>query len=780
MKKNIYILSIAALALVGAMMAGCSKEETTTNVPQPEITNDTVTLTTTLSLDCVTATRSLASDGKKTFAVGETIAVIYKNSNSETIKAVSNALTAEDISNNGRSAVFTVTMTAPKSSGTIRYIYPASMAKATIETSAATNDDDATINFNALAKQDGTLASLSSLLDLAVFDGSLTQASKLPTYVSLANRLAVCQFSVNAASDITSSVTGLYVGNGTNKYYISRTPAEGPIYVAMLPVTTGDIEFGATTGSVYYEKTVSGETLAANNLYPITVTMTRNATVNLAKIASAYVVQNGETLTGELNTVICPVKISIAYNATVTLNNVTINGVDNSSCNWAGISCEGPATIILKDGSTNIVRGFISGQAGIQAPDKDWGTLTIQGEAAGTGSLTASSNYYGAGIGASINRYCGNIVIEGGIITAIGGECSAGIGGALASNCGYITITGGTINATGGESAAGIGSGENVACGNITIANTVTSVRATKGSGAQLSIGAGQSGSCGTVTIGGTEYWNGTAYINGGDEYLPTSPLVYIPPAAFSVSGTLKVYFSPGNLQCIPNTRAWRFAENQWGYIGVGGPSEPGNAHRMWEGDSYTDWYDIFGWGTWTGSSPNPAKADNYDTSYAWGDGDFTEESLLANAPLPGKNWRTLSQTEWAYLFNTRETTSGVRYAKATVNSVEGVILLPDNWSTSYHSLASTNTADAAYTANEISSADWNTDFEAHGAIFLPVATIHYYGYGPELHHTGNYWSTTPYSETKAYCVNFSSSTLSASYTHDRSTAISVRLVYND
>jgi hypothetical protein len=553
---------------------------------------------------------------------------------------------------------------------------------------------------------------------------------------------------------------------------------------------------------------------------------------------------DGMTITGTLS---ANVKVSIDPGATVTLNNATIDGIsinnDNSnSYKWAGITCNGDATIILN--GNNSVAAFY-GSSGIYIPSGS--TLTIQGPGSLTangrgtgcagiggkytgaygniriegGTITASGGAAGAGIGSGAGGNGGDIIITGGQITATGGEGGCGIGSGQQGSCGDITISGGTITATGGTNASGIGSSNNGACGNIlinggtitatamgsygpgigcgphysscssiTITSDVTRVTATKASGTPNSIGAGYNSSgCGPVTIGGLVLWDGSAYQNGGGDYLPASPLVYIPHAAFSVSGNQKVYFSPGNLQCIPNstgaveepyTRAWRFAENQWGYIGVGEASEPGNAHRMWEGGSYTNWYDIFGWGTWTGSSPNPAKADQYNTSYAWGDGDFTEESLLANAPLPGKNWRTLSQTEWAYLFNTRETTSGVRYAKATVNSVEGVILLPDDWSTSYHSLASTNTAEAAYTANEISAAAWMIDFEAHGAIFLPVATIHYYGSGPELHHTGNYWSSTPYSDTKAYCVNFSSSTLSASYTHDRSTAISVRLVYND
>ena len=50
----------------------------------------------------------------KTFAAGEKIAVIYKNTSDETVKAESNPLAAGDLSNGGKSAQFTVTLTSPK------------------------------------------------------------------------------------------------------------------------------------------------------------------------------------------------------------------------------------------------------------------------------------------------------------------------------------------------------------------------------------------------------------------------------------------------------------------------------------------------------------------------------------------------------------------------------------------------------------------------------------------------------------------------------------------
>jgi len=258
--------------------------------------------------------------------------------------------------------------------------------------------------------------------------------------------------------------------------------------------------------------------------------------IDLSTLEYDYVAQDGDILTGTLDD---NVQISIADGATVTLNHVNINGSGAwIHDQWAGITCKGNATIILK--GTNIVKGFYENFPGIFVPgDKDNPTnnktLTIQG----TGSLTASSNGWATGIGGGRFISCGNIVIESGSIIAFGGDDSAGIGGGAEKSCGTITISGGSVNATGGIGAAGIGSGEygscgtitisggtvnanggkyaagigggyGAGCGDITITTGVTSVIATKSASnpGPNSIGAGCSDSdftatCGTVTIGG-------------------------------------------------------------------------------------------------------------------------------------------------------------------------------------------------------------------------------------------------------------------------------------
>ena len=200
--------------------------------------------------------------------------------------------------------------------------------------------------------------------------------------------------------------------------------------------------------------------------------------VDLSTLTADYTAQDGDVLTGTLGG---NYKITIADGATVTLSGAVINGTNNESYKWAGLTLAGDGTIILS--GENTVKGFYENYPGIFVPKNK--TLTIQGD----GSLTASSNGYGAGIGGGLQISCGNITIEGG-----------------------------TVNAQGGCDAAGIGGGVNTSCGDITIANTVTKVTATAGENAINSIGAGSNGSCGTVTIGGTVTGN-----------IMTSPYTYQP-----------------------------------------------------------------------------------------------------------------------------------------------------------------------------------------------------------------------------------------------------------
>ena len=182
-------------------------------------------------------------------------------------------------------------------------------------------------------------------------------------------------------------------------------------------------------------------------------------TYNLSTITTDTVIPSGrQTLTG---TLAANCKISLADQAIVTLSNVKIEGSTIYNSRWAGLTCEGNATIILE--GKNIIRGFYTSYPGIYVPVNS--KLTIEG----TGTLTASSNGYGAGIGGGFDLDCGSIYVKGGTLFAYGGSGSAGIGGGTNAKCSDISISGGDITATGGASAPGIGSGGAGSCGRIVI-----------------------------------------------------------------------------------------------------------------------------------------------------------------------------------------------------------------------------------------------------------------------------------------------------------------------
>ena len=133
----------------------------------------------------------------------------------------------------------------------------------------------------------------------------------------------------------------------------------------------------------------------------------------------------------------------------------------------------------------------------------------------GTGELGVEATVsYGAGIGGGGNIVCGNIVIAGGVISAMSRGASAAIGSGKGGSCGTITISGGVIKQAShlyndNNVGAAIGSGHIGSCGAITISGgqiggTVGDTDyygavATNKNGA--AIGCGKNGSCGDITI---------------------------------------------------------------------------------------------------------------------------------------------------------------------------------------------------------------------------------------------------------------------------------------
>lgn len=199
----------------------------------------------------------------------------------------------------------------------------------------------------------------------------------------------------------------------------------------------------------------------------------------------------------------------------------------------------------------------------------------------------------------------------------------------------------------------------------------------------------------------------------------------------FSVSETKKVYFSQGNLQYQASTKTWRFAENQWDFVGnnkEGTVYENGIKCDNWQISSkYNGWIDLFEWGT----GNNPTKKSsiiNFNglVFVDWGN------NVISNGK--GTIWRTLTEDEWKYIFEERITKSGIRYVRARVNGILGTILLPDNWDNSIYNFRP---------HYSISQYDWTYIIEANGAIFLPHAGARDKSVVHHVNSYGLYWSST-------------------------------------
>ena len=273
-----------------------------------------------------------------------------------------------------------------------------------------------------------------------------------------------------------------------------------------------------------------------------------------------------------------------------------------------------------------------------------------------------------------------------------------------------------------------------------------------------------------------------------------------------------RIVFSQGNLQYQASTQTYRFAYNQYDYMGAS------NAQIATD---YTGWIDLFGWGT--GTNPTLYSCTDCGTHFDYGGNmgndpddpdnpDYTfdapsrrhapqEENDYPsfadwglNAVVNGGNaagiWRTMTAEEWNYLFYSRENASA-KFGFATISGVRGLVILPDDWeqpAAEYIFLAAndagwqandsyfSNSVVNSFTYNAYSTSQWAV-MEAAGAVFLPSA-------GNRLGKTcdaagkeGYYWSSTADEETTAFTAFFDNSVFYPATARARAQGHSVRLV---
>lgn len=258
------------------------------------------------------------------------------------------------------------------------------------------------------------------------------------------------------------------------------------------------------------------------------------------------------------------------------------------------------------------------------------------------------------------------------------------------------------------------------------------------------------------------------------------------PPGAvdglFSVGGDKRVWFSQGNLQYQASTDTWRFADYQTQCLG-----DKNNSVSS----TYDGWIDLFGWGTsgfdhgavcyqpWSIS-----QESTYYYAYGqWEENLFDQSGLadwgcnpISNGGNVTKMWRTLTSGEWEFVFYRRSTLTGIRFAKAVVNDVNGVLLFPDDWQSDSFVLNSPDQGGADYTSNVVTAGQW-ADLEEAGVVFLPAGGGRS---GNSVHGVGThgcYWSSSSAVSVGVRSLNFLVNDLSTDYIYVRYMGNAVRLV---
>lgn len=235
-----------------------------------------------------------------------------------------------------------------------------------------------------------------------------------------------------------------------------------------------------------------------------TAKVTQNETVN-EKDDDVIVKGSGETTSNVIEVI-----NNTEDDLKITLSDVDI--ADTKGKAPLSVSGTGDTTIELDGNNSLTGSGWSAGLERNEEKDADGnvtsGKLTIQDEDK-NGSLEATGNYGGAGIGGGNLKNSGEIEITGGTITATGALDGAGIGGGGSGGDGTVTISGGNITARGGSSdnpnaicGAGIGGGGGFGNATVTITGDAVIEEAT-GGGACAGIGSGYYNSKTDITISG-------------------------------------------------------------------------------------------------------------------------------------------------------------------------------------------------------------------------------------------------------------------------------------
>ena len=203
--------------------------------------------------------------------------------------------------------------------------------------------------------------------------------------------------------------------------------------------------------------------------------------------------------------------------------------------------------------------------------------------------------------------------------------------------------------------------------------------------------------------------------INIADVALPEG----VVDGLFTIGTNYKVRFAKGNLQYQASSGIWRFATNQWDYVGdatLGNVYENGvKCNNALISSTYSGWIDLFGWGANGYNNtkhPYTNTADNNDygvpTNYALGNYDWGRNPIINGGNAPNL-WYSLQGTQWTALLVGRTVNGGsgdgFSYSRVKIRNVWGLLLYPDDFQLQ-------------------SSYNGRTDLEdvPEGCVFLPYA----------------------------------------------------------
>ena len=250
----------------------------------------------------------------------------------------------------------------------------------------------------------------------------------------------------------------------------------------------------------------------------------RSAIVTLTPETGDLPLYDGDVLTGtggpDTHVIV------VENSAMVMLRDVIITNIPaDADHDWSGITCLYGARIVLA--GTNVVKGGYAYAPGIYVSPRY--LLNIQG----SGTLDASSN-----------------------------GCGAGIGGGWGKSCGAIEIVGGTVIATGGQSAAGIGGGYGSACDYIVVDSGVARVVATHGEGCTNAIGAGASGTCVSLDVA-----DSLQDVTVGATRTITNPSVFVPYAVWAAENNIDAAWNERDALGVHNVFRYAFGRPTGAFV---------------------------------------------------------------------------------------------------------------------------------------------------------------------------------------------------------------------